>query len=127
MLSPRDALDISRVLVRSHEAHTSVLFLLKIHMTGNATHAVRRIYWSLQRAVRSGTEQATCDARHETAAGAASCIYLSRPVTQQTILDPPNLPYPTRRCEERERKVAHRIVCARLHAPTGGALIPRSP
>ena len=46
---------------------------------------------------------ATRDARHETDAGAASCISLSRPDMRQTIPDPPNLPYPTRRCEERER------------------------
>eukprot|EP00966_Prymnesium_polylepis_P217968 5044087-Prymnesium_polylepis.2 len=58
---------------------------------------------SKPRAVRSNTEQATCDTGHETDAGAASCIRLSHPVRQQTIPDPPNLPYPTRRCEERKR------------------------
>eukprot|EP00966_Prymnesium_polylepis_P254784 5886905-Prymnesium_polylepis.1 len=26
-------------------------------------------------------------------------MHLSRPITQQTLPDPPNLPYPTRRCE----------------------------
>ena len=30
-------------------------------------------------------------------------MHLSRPITRQTIPDPSNLPYPTRRCEERER------------------------
>eukprot|EP00966_Prymnesium_polylepis_P287709 6645539-Prymnesium_polylepis.1 len=43
-------------------------------------------------------EHATRDARHETVAGAASCTPLSCPITQQTIPDPPNLPYPTSRC-----------------------------
>ena len=71
-------------------------------MTGKATHAVRRISCLFQRAVHSDTEHATCDARHETDAGAASSIPLSRPDMRQTIQDPPNLPYPTRRCEERE-------------------------
>eukprot|EP00966_Prymnesium_polylepis_P308071 7119204-Prymnesium_polylepis.1 len=82
---PRDALNISRS---------------KPHIQA---HAIRPISWPLQRAVRSDTEHATRDARHETAAGAASCIPLSCPITRQTIPDPPNLPYPTRRCEERER------------------------
>ena len=72
-------------------------------MTVKATHAVRPISWLIQRAVRSDTQHATRDARHETDAGAASCIPLSRPDMRQTIPDPPNLPYPTRRCEERER------------------------
>ena len=54
------------------------------------------------RCAATRSRQHGCDAGHETDAGAASCIYLSRPVTQQTIPDPPNLPYPTRRCEERE-------------------------
>ena len=72
-------------------------------MTVKATHAVRRISWPLQRTVRSDTEHATCDARHKTDAGAASFMHLSRPITRQTIPDPSNLPYPTRRCEERER------------------------
>eukprot|EP00966_Prymnesium_polylepis_P140768 3250994-Prymnesium_polylepis.1 len=44
----------------------------------------------------------TRDVRHETVAGAASCIPLNRPSTRQTLPDPPNLPYLTRRCEERE-------------------------
>ena len=83
--------------------HTRVLFLLKIHMTVKATHAVRPISWLIQRAVRSDTQHATRDARHETDAGAASFIPLSRPDMRQTLPDPPNLPYPTRRCEERER------------------------
>ena len=82
--------------------HTRVLFLLKIHITGKATHAVRRISWVSQRAVRSDTEQATSDARHKTDVGAASSIPVSRPDMRQTIPDPPNLPYPTRQCEERE-------------------------
>eukprot|EP00966_Prymnesium_polylepis_P043054 1000195-Prymnesium_polylepis.1 len=69
-------------------------------MTVKATHAVRRISWPLQRA---DTEHATRDARHETVAGAASCVPLSCPIMRQTITDPPNLPYPTRPCEERER------------------------
>eukprot|EP00966_Prymnesium_polylepis_P013833 319067-Prymnesium_polylepis.1 len=43
-----------------------------------------------------GAQQATCDARHETDAGAASCIRLSRPATRQTLPDPPNLPYPSK-------------------------------
>ena len=72
-------------------------------MTVKATHAVRRIYWPLQRTVRSDTQHATRDARHETDAGAASFIPLSRPDMRQTLPDPPNIPYPTRRCEERER------------------------
>ena len=65
-------------------------------------HAVRRISCLFQRAVHSDTEHATCDARHETDARAASSIPLSRPDMRQTIQDPPYLPYPTRRCEERE-------------------------
>ena len=40
---------------------------------------------------------------YETDAGAASCTPLSRPDMRQTITDPPNLPYPTRRREERKR------------------------
>ena len=52
--------------------------------------------------MRSDTEQATSDARHETDVGAASSIPVSRPDMRQTIPDPPNLPYPTRQCEERE-------------------------
>ena len=72
-------------------------------MTVKATHAVRPISWLIQRAVRSDTQHATRDARHETDAGAASFIPLSRPDMRQTLPDPPNLPYPTRRCEERER------------------------
>ena len=71
-------------------------------MTVKATHAVRRLSWLIQRAVRSDTQHATRDARHETDAGAASFIPLSRPDMRQTIQDPPYLPYPTRRCEERE-------------------------
>eukprot|EP00966_Prymnesium_polylepis_P285099 6586274-Prymnesium_polylepis.1 len=57
------------------------------------------------RAVRSDTEHATCDAGHETVAGAASFIHLSCPITRQTIPDPPRAdrPTPTRRCEERKR------------------------
>eukprot|EP00966_Prymnesium_polylepis_P094979 2199272-Prymnesium_polylepis.1 len=47
------------------------------------------------RAVRSDTEHASCDARHETAAGAAPCIRLSCPITRQTIPDPPDTPTPT--------------------------------
>eukprot|EP00966_Prymnesium_polylepis_P064794 1502897-Prymnesium_polylepis.1 len=62
-------------------------------MTGKATHAVRPTSWPSQRAVRSDTEHATCDPGHETVAGAASCIHLSRPITRQTIPGPPNLPY----------------------------------
>eukprot|EP00966_Prymnesium_polylepis_P212581 4923891-Prymnesium_polylepis.1 len=58
-------------------------------MTVIGTHAVRRISSPLQRAVRSDTEHATCDSRHKTAARAASFMHLSRPVTQQTIPDPP--------------------------------------
>ena len=72
-------------------------------MTVKATHAVRPISWLIQRAVRSDTQHATRDARHETDAGAASFTPLSRPDMRQTLPDPPNLPYPTRRCEERER------------------------
>ena len=53
--------------------------------------------------MRSDTEQATSDARRETDVGAASSIPVSRPDMRQTIPDPPNLPYPTRRCEERKR------------------------
>ena len=71
-------------------------------MTGKATHAVRRLSWLFQRAVRSDTEHAKRDSRHETIAVAASCIALSCPITQQTIPDPPDPPTPTRRCEERE-------------------------
>ena len=40
---------------------------------------------------------------YETDAGAASFIPLSGPDMRQTIPDPPNLPYPTRRREERKR------------------------
>ena len=72
-------------------------------MTVKATHAVRPISWLIQRAVRSDTQHATRDARHETDAGAASFIPLSRPDMRQTLPDPSNLPHPTRRCEERER------------------------
>ena len=68
-----------------------------------ATHAIRRLSWLTQRAVRTDTEQTTCDARHETAAGAASFVHLSCPITQQTISDQPDQPTPTRRCEERKR------------------------
>eukprot|EP00966_Prymnesium_polylepis_P234798 5430782-Prymnesium_polylepis.1 len=46
---------------------------------------------SLQRAVRSDTEHATCDARHKADAGAASFMHLRRPITRQTIPDPSNL------------------------------------
>ena len=53
--------------------------------------------------MRSDTQHATRDARHETDAGAAAFTPLSRPDMRQTLPDPPNLPYPTRRCEERER------------------------
>eukprot|EP00966_Prymnesium_polylepis_P222943 5157163-Prymnesium_polylepis.1 len=66
-------------------------------MTVKGTHAVRQISSPLQRAVRSDTEHGTRDARHEKVAGAASCIPLSSPITWQTLPDPPNLPYPTRR------------------------------
>ena len=83
--------------------HTRVFFLLKIHITGKATHAVQRLSCLSQRAVRSDTEHEKRDARHETIAVAGSCIALSCPITRQTNPDPPNLPYPTRRCEERER------------------------
>ena len=83
--------------------HTRVFFLLKIHITVKATHAVQRLSCLSQRAVRSDTEHAKRDARHKTVAVAGSCIHLSRSVTQQTIPDPPDLPYPTRRCEERKR------------------------
>jgi hypothetical protein len=83
-------------------------------------HAVRRLSWPLQRAVRSDTEQATCDAGHETDAGAASCIHLSRPVTRQTITDPPDLPYPTRRCEERERSSCTLLVVVEAAGPVAG-------
>ena len=40
---------------------------------------------------------------YETDAVAASFIPLSGPDMRQTIPDPPNLPYPTRRREERKR------------------------
>ena len=93
--------------------HTRVLVLLKIHMTGKATHAVRRISWISQRAVRSDTEQATYDARHETDAGAASFIPLSRPEMRQTIIDPPNLPYPT--CHKAVRGARARSSQLHLH------------
>eukprot|EP00966_Prymnesium_polylepis_P199928 4633321-Prymnesium_polylepis.1 len=84
-------------------------------MTGKATHAVRRISWVSQRAaVHSDTEQATCDARHETDAGAASFIPLSRRDMRQTIPDPPNLPYPTRRYVERKRAPRSSTSCTLL-------------
>ena len=73
-----------------------------MHMGAAPAHAVQRISCLSQRAVRNDTEHATRDARHETDAGAASSIPLSRPDMRQTLQDPPNLPYPTRRCEERE-------------------------
>ena len=82
--------------------HTRVFFLLKIHITGKATHAVQRLSCLSQRAVRSDTEHEKRDARHETIALAGSCIALSCPITQQTIPHPPDPPTPTRRCEERE-------------------------
>ena len=65
--------------------------------------SVQRLSCLSQRAVRSDTEHAKRDARHETIAVAGPCIILSRPITRQTLPDPPNLPYPTRRCEERDR------------------------
>ena len=82
--------------------HTRVFFLLKMHITVKATHAVRRISWLFQRAVRSDTEHAKRDARHETMAVAGSCIAPSCPNTRPTIPHPPDPPTPTRRCEERE-------------------------
>ena len=63
--------------------------------------------------MRSDIEHATCDARHKTDVGAASSIPVSRPDMRQTIPDPPNLPYPTRQCEE--RKCAPRSSSCTLH------------
>eukprot|EP00966_Prymnesium_polylepis_P202711 4696335-Prymnesium_polylepis.1 len=94
ILSPRDALNIYMVLF---ELLTPKAYCTLFRINAKATHAVRRIYWLSQRAVRNDTEHATRDARHETVAGAApSFIPLNRPITRQTLPDPPNLPYPTR-------------------------------
>ena len=82
--------------------HNQVLFLLKIHITVKATHAVQRLSWLSERAVRSDTEHEKRDARHKTIAVAGSCIALSCTDTRQTNPDPPDPPTPTRRCEERE-------------------------
>ena len=96
-------------------------------MTVKPTHAVRPISWLIQRAVRSDTQHATRDARHETDAGAASFIPLSRPDIRQTLPDPPNLPYPTRRCEERERaprsSTCTMLVVVETAGPVAGGVI----
>eukprot|EP00966_Prymnesium_polylepis_P048736 1128242-Prymnesium_polylepis.1 len=55
--------------------------------------------------------------RRETRDGRRSSIMhppLSRPITRQTLPDPPKLPYPTRRCEERPQR-APRSSTLHLH------------
>ena len=82
--------------------HTRVLFLLKIHMTGKATHAVRVniLAPSARGAQRHGTRKTRRETRDD-----GRSRFMHRPELPEHAADhptPTRPTHPTRRCEERE-------------------------